>query len=511
MIRILLLSLFAALGMATPAIAMPSVPDIASLKAMGASSPIFPNVSVVGYYTGTQEGGGLFTWDAASTASDDGCTVFQAFTGATPVTTGRWKRTGPLSLMHSRWCGAKGDGTADDTAAINNAVATCGRILTHALGTGPVTCGVYIDPGQTLVTSDIVVPRGVDLFGLDPNLSVILCKATTYCWHIATTAPAGSFPYPVIQGVAFFGFNAAVTAIFDDGSRADETQQFTLDRVHLYNFSQSALLLHGTNRFTCRDSYVHNSGDSTHAAVAIDNGEHFTWEQSCSIENMNATALAALTINRTFGADVAGHTFGPHGNILVGNETENTYNSSLINIHAEIEGPGGPCIQLGFGWTGGPGEAVRASTIGGSCTDSSDPATFLVQAKNTSTIHVLPVFQAIVGVTGVFDLQGTGNTGWLIDPRAEVDIWSGAPYVKVNGVTRADANFTLPWSQGGYGLTVPATYGAGTPIPGATTVVTGTVAIVTNASVACTVGATYSTGGSNVCWVRSNGTNWIYM
>lgn len=74
----------------------------------------YKNVSVVGYHEGSREGGGLFIWDASSTESADGCTIFQAADA-----TGRWKRTGSLNLMHSKWCGAVGNGTNDDTGPIN--------------------------------------------------------------------------------------------------------------------------------------------------------------------------------------------------------------------------------------------------------------------------------------------------------------------------------------------------------------------------------------------------------
>lgn len=76
-------------------------------------------VSLVGYTTNGDGGGGEFYWDAASTATDDGGTIFKV----TAVTTGRWIRS-VSDVINAKMFGVKADGT-DDTARQQAAIDYC--------------------------------------------------------------------------------------------------------------------------------------------------------------------------------------------------------------------------------------------------------------------------------------------------------------------------------------------------------------------------------------------------
>jgi Pectate lyase superfamily protein len=112
-----------------------------------ASTPGHPNrqaaALVFGYWQAGDGGGGDFYWDPISEASPDGGTVF----GTPDRPRGRWIRLygGPLNV---RWFGAKGDGVAPDTEAINAAIGVASA--------GTVTATVYF-PGGVYMTTGITL------------------------------------------------------------------------------------------------------------------------------------------------------------------------------------------------------------------------------------------------------------------------------------------------------------------------------------------------------------------
>jgi hypothetical protein len=107
--------------------------SIAALKALSAGA--VPCLTVLGYYTAGDGGGGAFYWDASCTEPDNAGTIFAP---ASDPPIGRWKRLvdGPLSV---KWFGAVGEGLTDDThaiqAAISVAVANGGDLVFLPAGT----------------------------------------------------------------------------------------------------------------------------------------------------------------------------------------------------------------------------------------------------------------------------------------------------------------------------------------------------------------------------------------
>src|ERR1700676_4229777 len=90
-----------------------SASSVTALRSVVADSS--GNAYLLGYYTANDGGGGLFVWNSASTAIDDGGTIIQPtyVSGSNP---GRWLRVydGALNAL---WFGLKNDGVTPNDAA----------------------------------------------------------------------------------------------------------------------------------------------------------------------------------------------------------------------------------------------------------------------------------------------------------------------------------------------------------------------------------------------------------
>lgn len=115
------------------------------------------NLCTVLYYdTINDGGGGDFFWNASSTAADDGGTILQV----TGLATGRWFRlySGAINV---KWFGAKGNGSTDDTAALQH--------LFQVVGDN--RRAIYFPRGAFIVDSGAILLRGksrIEIYGDGP-------------------------------------------------------------------------------------------------------------------------------------------------------------------------------------------------------------------------------------------------------------------------------------------------------------------------------------------------------
>ena len=133
---------------------------MSALRANASAKTSGTAVSVGGYYTVNDGGGGVFVCNTAdTTTADNGGTVIVDTLGQ------RWARAVGVGAYSVRWFGAKGDGTTDDRGAIQAAIATAQP--------------VYIPPGVYLVKDAITCANpGQLIHGAGRAVSVVLVNAT---------------------------------------------------------------------------------------------------------------------------------------------------------------------------------------------------------------------------------------------------------------------------------------------------------------------------------------------
>lgn len=117
-----------------------SADNVAALRLIATHPPF---AILRGFSTPGDGGGGLYYYDVASTATDDGQDVIQPtdVTGA-----GRYialARTN-LTPINVKWFGARGNGTTNDTVAIQNALTASAN-----------TCELYFPPGTYIISSPL--------------------------------------------------------------------------------------------------------------------------------------------------------------------------------------------------------------------------------------------------------------------------------------------------------------------------------------------------------------------
>lgn len=143
-------------------------PSVAALRAWTGTRAAGMDVRTAGYGAPGDGGAGRFVWSAASTATDDGCTVVKptAVSGA-----GRWLRSlDNGAILPAAACGASA-ASNDNTAALTAAFAACkGRGVE-----GKPVCAVELPAGDIKHTG-LTIDRGLQLRS-NPRGSTLLAKA----------------------------------------------------------------------------------------------------------------------------------------------------------------------------------------------------------------------------------------------------------------------------------------------------------------------------------------------
>ncbi|WP_175812938.1 glycosyl hydrolase family 28-related protein [Burkholderia contaminans] len=168
------------------------VDSIAALRAT--NHTFFSRAFVTGYYAPHDGGGGAYQYDPNDTSSaDNGGTIIVASDG------GRWK----LQAIHTvtiRQFGAKGDGTTDDTAAIQ-------------AGLNAGLMALHVPDGTFLVATGLQMPvtSGFVLFG-NGNSSILKHTGNTGCLHWPTNQNM-NWVLQEVHDLAFIGTTATANTV----------------------------------------------------------------------------------------------------------------------------------------------------------------------------------------------------------------------------------------------------------------------------------------------------------
>ncbi len=228
------------------------VPTIAALKAVVVTS-LTTNTSVatLGYYTPGDAGGGTFYYSSSSSATDNGGTVIQPTAGS-----GRWLRnySGPLNV---RWFGAKGNGSTDDTTAIQNCAALA--CATHAT--------LYIPSAGVSqyykITAPITFTSQLSIVGDDPTGSVII--------GVGLSAGQYTFDFNLASAPNYFWSieNICIRSLdhVPNGIRLKNVSYVTLRNVWLYG-CYDGLSIQGTQCFS-------NEFDNVVSYTSVHHGVEF--------------------------------------------------------------------------------------------------------------------------------------------------------------------------------------------------------------------------------------------
>ncbi|MGK9235922.1 right-handed parallel beta-helix repeat-containing protein [Inquilinus limosus] len=141
-----------------------TVDSIAQLRDV-ISPSTFKTILVSGYYAPRDGGGGQFTWSPTSAVADDGGFVIKP-ANISSDSPGRWLRTLDDSPVPPQFFGAKGDGVADDTAAVVACITKCNNVLFPS--------GIYLVDGNRAQLSG---RSGFEINGVGVVQSVIRLRS----------------------------------------------------------------------------------------------------------------------------------------------------------------------------------------------------------------------------------------------------------------------------------------------------------------------------------------------
>lgn len=337
-----------------------AVPSITALEAIGIGSPQYTSIYVQSYYPGLGKGGGIFIWNPTSTASSDGCTVFLA----TGLSTGRWIRTDYGQQLDLFQCGAKGDNTTDDTAAIQN--------LENAAFTNSVIA--FYPTGIFRLFSTITMAQGVRHQGIGTRvagtapiseINGISVSSSTYCYDLELPNGVANIEAPKFDNIYFnnctnaIRYNNPANGFTDDSSSQEPF-------VHP-DITNSLFTGQGTTGIAIQ---ISKSSEGTFSNNAIVGGAYDTLLDLEGVDNEvvkhntfggGQTQQVLLNSHTTFGNDLVMNDVNQFTSVATGGVyITDGYRSSVIESNFFETAGTNPCL---VNYTGGYQAVLRNNDL----------------------------------------------------------------------------------------------------------------------------------------------------
>lgn len=327
-----------------------SVATVAALKAL-ATTNLVGLVHVQGYYAAGDGGGGLYWWNAADTTTDNGGSVIQPGSGGT----GRWNLLLIGGIVDIRQFGCYGDGTHDDTTALNAAETFAAAQTTHG-------CQLHLPPGTFILNATLVLGNGVQLVGSGKRATIISAKSGFTGTYMIQIGPNATQVFDcflkdlTLQGNSLTGIDGVNMNLAQEGCG--------LRSVLIDNFMTTGVDASANTSANCfiQECEVYASASASGTVIGID-----IHTPDILVQKVTVSCEGTTTV-------------GTHG-IRVGNS-----NATLQTIHCEG-------YTNGITVTGAGSNSVFGATIDAGTNGAVRPVTTLINDASTGGA---PIFVNVV-------------------------------------------------------------------------------------------------------------------
>ena len=205
---------------------------VATIAALQANTETFPTVIVVkNHSTAGDQGGGTFWRDDADTTSAD-----NSGTIVVDANSKRWKRINSENNVNAKWFGATGDGTTDDTSAIQAAI-------DYAATTNGGT--VFLPEGSYLITG-LSIPAFVYLRGSGERGTRLLFNASSDAIAVGGTASSVYYNCGVTD-LSIIMTDTAATGIRSKGVVGGEFSSLYIEGPIAASRTTAGIIIDGAN------------------------------------------------------------------------------------------------------------------------------------------------------------------------------------------------------------------------------------------------------------------------